>query len=122
MSIAQVDRRVAIVLDLKTSGSGESHWNDWNNPSAIFREDQIKFVICDDQDYVWVKATMLEGNLVERAGGILFSPSFGQQIPKQLPQWNLDDQLVARMQLQLQKNYGSRSPVDEQAKSAEYWR
>ena len=122
MSVAQVDRRVAIVLDLKTSGSGESHWNDWNNPSAIFREDQIKFVICDDQDYVWVKVKMLEGNLVERAGGILFSPSFGQQIPKQLAQWNLDDQLVVRMQLQLQKNYGSRSPVDEQAKSEEYWR
>ena len=57
--VAQVDRRVAIVLDLKTPGSRESHWNDWNNPSAIFREDQIKFVICDDQDYVWVKAKML---------------------------------------------------------------
>ena len=101
LSIAQVDRRVAIVLDLKTSGSGESHWNDWNNPSAIFREDQIKFVICDDQDYVWVKATMLEGNLVERTGGILFSPSFWQQILNQLAQWNLDDQLVVCMQLQL---------------------
>ena len=122
MSIAQVDRRVAIVLDLKTSGSGESHWSDWSNPSAIFREDQIKFVICDDQDYVWVKAKMLEGNLVERPDGILFSPSIGQQIPKQLAQWNLDDQLVVRMQLQLQKSYASRNPVDEQAKSEENWR
>ena len=72
LSVAQVDRRVAIVLDLKTSSSGESHWNDWNNPSAIFREDQIKFVICDEQDYVWVKANMLDDNLVERAGGIFF--------------------------------------------------
>ena len=75
LSVAQVDRRVAIVLDLKTSSSGESHWNDWNNPSAIFREDQIKFVICDGHDYVWVKAKMLEGKLVERAEFYSLLPS-----------------------------------------------
>ena len=42
---AQVGRRVSIVLDLKTAGSGESHRNDWNNPSAIFWEDQINSVM-----------------------------------------------------------------------------
>tara|TARA_B100000161_G_scaffold214862_1_gene159779 strand:+ start:340 stop:507 length:168 start_codon:yes stop_codon:yes gene_type:complete len=44
---------------------------------------------------------MLEGNLIERADEILFSPSFGQQDPKQLAQWILDDRLAVRMQLQL---------------------
>lgn len=34
---------------------------------------------------------------------ILFSPSFGQQDPKQLAQWILDDRLAVRMQLQLHK-------------------
>ena len=45
LSVVQVDRRVSIVLNLKTEGSGESHRNDWNNPSAIFSEDQIKSVM-----------------------------------------------------------------------------
>ncbi len=94
------------MLDLKTTGSGESHRNDWNNPSAIYREDQIKFVICDERDYLWVKAKMLQGNLVERAVGVLFSPSCEQQTPKQLAPWNLGDQLLVRMQLQPQKTMG----------------
>ena len=88
--MAQFDRRVSIVLDLKTAGSGESHRNDCNDPSAIFREDQIKFVICYGQDYVWVKAKVLEGNLVEREGGNFFCPFIKQRIPKHLAQWNLD--------------------------------
>ena len=91
------------MLDLKTPGSGESHRNDWENLNILSRKDQIKFVICDEQDYVWAKAKMLEGNLIERAGEILFSPSFGQQDPKQLAQWILDDRLAVRMQLQLHK-------------------
>ena len=57
---AQVDRRVSIVLDLKTAGSGESHRNERNNPSGFLGgSDQI----CDERAYVWVKARMLEGNL-----------------------------------------------------------
>ena len=91
------------MLDLKTPGSGESHRNDWNNLSLLARKDQIKFVIWDGRDYAWAKAQMLEGNLVERAGEVLFSPSFGQQDPKQVAQWILEDGLAVRMQLQLHK-------------------
>ena len=103
LSVVDVDPRVCIVLDLKTPGSGESHRNAWDNLSVLSRKDQIKFVICDAQDYVWAKAKMLEGNLVERVGEILFSPSFGQQDPKQLAHWILDDRLAVRLQLQLHK-------------------
>ena len=45
LSVVQVDRRVSIVLNLKTAGSGESHRNDWNNRSAVFLEVQIKSVM-----------------------------------------------------------------------------
>ena len=103
LTVAEVDPRVCIVLDLKTPGSGESHRNAWDNLSVLSRKDHIKFVICDEQDYVWAKDTMLEGNLVERVGEILFSPSFGQQDPKQLAHWILDDRLAVRLQLQLHK-------------------
>ena len=103
LSVVEVDPRVGIVLDLKTPGSGESHRTAWDNLSVLSPKDQIKFVICDEQDYVWAKAKMLEGNLVERVGEILFSPSFGQQDPKQLAHWILDDRLAVRLQLQLHK-------------------
>jgi len=103
LSVVEVDPRVGIVLDLKTPGSGESHRNAWDNLSVLSPKDQIKFVICYEQDYVWAKAKMLEGNLVERVGEILFSPSFGQQDPKQLAHWILDDRLAVRLQLQLHK-------------------
>ena len=59
LSVALVDRRVSILLYLKTAGYGESRRNEWNNPSAIFREDMIEFVICDEQACVWVKAKLL---------------------------------------------------------------
>ena len=45
--------------------------------------------ICDERSYVLVKAKMLEGSIVVRAGGISCSASFEQQIQKQLTQWNV---------------------------------
>jgi len=103
LSIANCDPRVSVVLDLKTPGSGEVNRNDWNNLDALSKKDQIKFVICDERDYAWAKAKMLEGNLLDRAGEILLSPSFGQQCAQDLAQWILRDRLPVRMQLQLHK-------------------
>ena len=45
LSVVQVDRRVSIVLNWKTAGSGEFHRKDWNIPSAICWEDQIRSVM-----------------------------------------------------------------------------
>ena len=45
LSVVQVDRRVSIVLNLKTAGSSESHRNDWYKPRGIFWEDQITSVM-----------------------------------------------------------------------------
>ena len=50
MSVEKVDPRVSIVLDLKTPGSHEVDRNDLGNVSLISRKDQVKFVICNNQD------------------------------------------------------------------------
>ena len=45
LSIADIDPKVSIVMDLKTPGSGESHRNLMDNVSLLKTSDQVKFVI-----------------------------------------------------------------------------
>ncbi len=103
MSLAGVDPRVVTVLDLKTPASGEMERNDYSNIPLLRGEDQVKFVICDRQDYEWARFKLDEYQLVDRVADVLFSPSFGQVQGRELAEWILADNLRVRMQLQLHK-------------------
>jgi 7-carboxy-7-deazaguanine synthase len=103
MSLAGVDPRVVTVLDLKTPASGEMQRNDYTNIPRLREHDQVKFVICDRQDYEWARFKLDEHRLQERVADVLFSPSFGQLQGRQLAEWILADNLQVRMQLQLHK-------------------
>jgi 7-carboxy-7-deazaguanine synthase len=103
MSIAGVDRRVIIVLDLKTPASGEMERNDYANIPLLKPHDQVKFVICDRQDYEWARFKLDEYQLSRRVADVLFSPSHGQVAGRELAEWVLADNLPVRMQLQLHK-------------------
>ena len=103
MSIAGVDQRVVTVLDLKTPASGEMERNDYANIPLLKPHDQVKFVICDRQDYEWARFKLDEYQLPRRVADVLFSPSHGQVEGRQLAEWVLADNLPVRMQLQLHK-------------------
>jgi 7-carboxy-7-deazaguanine synthase len=103
LSVADVDPRVIKVMDLKTPASGEAHRNLYDNLSLLQITDQIKFVICDRQDYEWARLKLDELSLPERVGEILFSPSHGSLQAKELAEWILEDRLPVRFQLQLHK-------------------
>ena len=103
MSIAGVDQRVIIVLDLKTPASGEMERNDYANIPLLKPHDQVKFVICDRQDYEWARFKLDEYQLSRRVADVLFSPSHGQVAGRELAEWVLADNLPVRMQLQLHK-------------------
>jgi len=103
MPIADVDKRVFKVVDLKTPGSGEVNRNLYDNIPLLAPHDEVKFVICDRQDYDWSCLKMDELGLADRAAEILFSPSQGQLAPKQLAEWILQDKRNVRMQLQTHK-------------------
>jgi len=103
MPIANVDPRVSVVLDLKTPGSNESRRNRMENIPLLKDKDQVKFVICDNKDYLWSKAKVDELDLQSRVGEILFSPSHEQLKPAQLAEWVLADSLKVRVQIQLHK-------------------
>ncbi|MFK7862743.1 MAG: 7-carboxy-7-deazaguanine synthase QueE [Pseudohongiellaceae bacterium] len=103
LAIDKVDPRVSIVLDLKTPGSEESHRNRMENIGFLRPKDQVKFVVCDQKDYLWSKAKVDELDLQTRVGEILFSPSHEQLKPEQLAHWVLEDALKVRVQIQLHK-------------------
>jgi len=102
LDIAKVDRRVIKVVDLKTPGSGEVERNDLSNIDYLNQQDQIKFVICNHEDYQWSKH-MLESYSLNKKCHVLFSPSYNQLKPKELAHWILKDNLPVRMQIQLHK-------------------
>jgi len=103
MPIAEVDKRVFKIVDLKTPGSGEVAKNLYANIDHLLPHDEVKFVICDRQDYDWTCMKVDELGLQGRVAEVLFSPSQGQLSPKQLAEWILGDKLNVRMQLQTHK-------------------
>lgn len=103
LSVSGVDPRVSIVLDIKTPDSGECDKNDYSNLSLVKPTDQIKFVICSEQDYQWAKFKLDELHMVETGAAILFSPSYQQVSSKALAEWIIDDNLPVRFQVQVHK-------------------
>lgn len=102
LDVSAVDGRVMKILDIKTPASGEVEKNLWSNLEYLNAQDEIKFVLCDEADYSWVKKLLLEKNLTARCE-VLFSPAQGQLSSTDLADWILRDQLPVRMQLQLHK-------------------
>lgn len=102
LDVLPVDPRVVKVVDIKTPGSGEAEKNRWENLPHLLNHDQVKFVICDQADYIWAREIMSQYNLAAKCE-VLFSPSYEQIKPGELADWILQDQLPVRMQIQLHK-------------------
>jgi 7-carboxy-7-deazaguanine synthase len=102
LDVGQVDRRVIKVLDMKTPGSGEVNRNRYENLQHLGNQDQVKFVICNREDYNWSREMLALHDLPARCE-VLFSPSAGEQDAAELAEWILQDQLPVRMQIQLHK-------------------
>jgi len=102
LDIAQVDPRVVKVVDVKTPGSGEDQRNRLENLDHLTKRDQLKFVICDQEDYRWARR-LLDTYQPHHRCTVLFSPAAPQMNPTRLAEWILKDQLPVRLQLQLHK-------------------
>jgi len=102
MPLENVDSRVKKIMDIKTPDSKEEQKNRWQNLDLLNKKDQIKFVICSEQDYLWCKQQLKQRELNSLCE-VLFSPSHHQLQPVQLAEWVLRDQLPVRFQMQLHK-------------------
>ena len=102
LDISAVDERVSRVMDLKTPASKEEDKNLYSNLKLITHHDQLKFVICDRNDYDWAVNKIKEYDLLSLSE-VFFSTSHEQLKPHQLADWIIEDQLKVRFQMQLHK-------------------
>jgi 7-carboxy-7-deazaguanine synthase len=109
LDVSPVDRRVSVVMDIKTPASGESDRNRWENLADLKPTDQLKFVVSDREDYDWAKAVVIDRDLIGRLP-VLFSPAWGQGIERELAEWILADRLAVRFQIQLHKVLWGETP------------
>ena len=100
--IDKVDQRVVKVVDIKTPASNEESKNRFENFDLLTPKDQVKFVICDENDYQWSKQLVEQLKLTDVCE-VLFSPAYQQQDATELAEWILRDRLNVRFQFQLHK-------------------
>lgn len=102
LEIKHIDKRVAKILDIKTPASGEEDKNKYSNLDYLTSNDQVKFVICNRDDYLWAKEKLQKHILNDRCE-VLFSASHDELQTQKLADWILADQLPIRLQVQLHK-------------------
>ncbi len=102
LDIAPVDPRVRRIVDLKCPGSGEAENNRWENLDELRQEDELKFVLAGEADYLWAKRTIEQRALAGRCP-IHFSPVHGAVDLQALAGWILRDRLPVRLTLQQHK-------------------
>lgn len=104
VSIAQVDPRAKIILDVKCPASGESERNHWANLEVIdAAKDEVKFVVADLADLDFAFDVIERYELANRAREILISPVFGSPQLKEIAERVAASGLPVRVNLQLHK-------------------
>lgn len=102
ISIENVDKRVTIIMDLKTPSSKMMKKNIYSNIDFLKPDDEIKFVIGNREDYEWAKEIIEKYDLKSKCK-ILMGCVFGELSNLDLVTWILEDNLPVRFQMQLHK-------------------
>ena len=102
LPIKDVDKRVKIIMDLKTPSSGMVEKNLYENIEFLKKSDEVKFVIGSREDYDWSKSKIGEFDLIEKTN-VIFSPVYGKIEPAKIAEWILSDKLKVRFLLQMHK-------------------
>ena len=89
------------IVDVKTPGSGEPA-TDLTYLDRLMPHDEVKFVVCSEEDFRWSEAVVRRHGLEGRTH-VLFSPAWGQVEAKDLARWLLESGLDARLSLQIHK-------------------
>lgn len=100
--VSHLPPSVIRIVDVKTPGSGEMERNHWAGLATLGRKDAVKFVLCDESEYLWAVEVMHARGIVGRTE-ILFSPVLGKLDPRELARWIVRDRLSVRLNLQLHK-------------------
>jgi len=103
LDIRTVDPRVIRIVDFKTPGSGEEGANLYGNIEALTPHDEVKLVLCGEEDYRWAVNLLRTHDLAKRCT-VLLGPVFGRLAPSELAAWIVRDRIPVRMQIQMHKS------------------
>ena len=103
LKLKDVPKSVIKIIDFKCPTSNMINKNDWTIIADIQKEDEIKFVIANKEDYDWSKKMIKKYNL-NKVCPILFSPVYNKIDMSTLADWILKDGLNVKLQMQLHKH------------------
>jgi 7-carboxy-7-deazaguanine synthase len=101
--LSRVPEGVRIIMDVKTPGSRMANPKSEKNLAHLRAGDEVKFVICDEKDYLFAKDFLQKHRIAER-NTVLFSPVLPQKDLSWLPERILKDGLPVRFQIQMHKS------------------
>jgi 7-carboxy-7-deazaguanine synthase len=113
--LENVPAGVVKIVDVKCPDSGEADTFRMENLETFRPHDEVKFVISGRNDYEFARDFTAQHQLAERVNAVLFSPAFARDAagardaskclldPQQLAEWMLEDNVAARLGLQIHK-------------------
>jgi 7-carboxy-7-deazaguanine synthase len=113
--LEHVPAGVIKIVDVKCPDSGEGDTFRLENLDTVQPHDEIKFVISDRGDYEFARDFTIRYHLSSRVNAVLFSPAFRKEAsdarntsncrldPQELAEWMLEDNVPARLGLQIHK-------------------
>lgn len=113
--LERVPAAVVKIVDVKCPASGEADTFRLENLHVLSPQDEVKFVISDRSDYEFARDFTFRHDLAKRAHAVLFSPAFSKEAsgardasnclldPQELASWMMDDNVPARLSLQIHK-------------------
>ena len=113
--LERVPAEVIKIVDVKCPDSGEADTFHIENLETLTPHDEVKFVLSGRTDYEFARDFTHRHRLAERVNAVLFSPAFRKDAtgardsshclldPQELAEWMLEDDVPARLGLQLHK-------------------
>jgi 7-carboxy-7-deazaguanine synthase len=113
--LQRVPAGVVKIVDVKCPDSGEADTFQMDNLETLRAHDEIKFVISSREDYEFARGFTARHDLTPRVNAVLFSPAFSKDAsgardasncllnPQELAEWMLEDNVNARLGLQIHK-------------------
>jgi 7-carboxy-7-deazaguanine synthase len=113
--LEHVPSGVVKIVDVKCPGSNEGDSFRMENLPTLTHRDEVKFVISDRHDYEFARDFTAQHGLDSRVNAVIFSPAFRKDAsgprdasnclldPQELADWILQDNVPARLGLQIHK-------------------
>ena len=113
--LEHVPEAVVKIVDVKCPASGEGDTFCLESLETLQPHDEIKFVISGRSDYEFARDFAARHDLARRVNAVLFSPAFRKDAsgardssnclvdPQELAEWMLEDNVHARLGLQIHK-------------------